>query len=343
MLYISLGDGGAADDQGAGHVPVGNGQDPSNVLGTVLRIDPTGTNSANGNYGVPNDNPFVGVAGFVDEIWAYGLRNPFRFTFDIGTTLNPGSGALLLADVGQNDIQEIDVINKGGNFGWPCREGSFFFDMNGAGGGFVTDIPPHIVPPGLIDPIAQYDHDEGIAIIGGFVYRGTKIPALSGRYVCGEFAVTFANDGRLFHLDANDAVVEFPLVGQAAMGRFVLGFGQDRDGEIYVLVNSTGIPFADGGGQATGAILRLAPEAPFVDLALGKAGAGDAVPRVTGSGTLTPGSPNAVTVSNVLMNAPFAWPGNATPGQQVFIQAWVEDTTASFGRSATNSLQMTGQ
>jgi glucose/arabinose dehydrogenase len=246
-LFISLGDGGAEDDQGVGHSPEGNGQDPSNVLGKILRIDPSGSNSANGNYGIPSDNPFVGREGFVPEIWAYGFRNPFRFSFDSVT------GELIVGDVGQNHIEEIDVVTKGGNFGWRVKEGTFLFDPNGDEPGFVTANSPG-EPPGLIDPLAQYDHDEGIAVVGGFVYRGTAIPALRGNYVFGDFARDSESDGRLFFLLGRDNIREFRLVGQTSLGIKVDGFGQDANGELYVLGNTTGTPFGD-----TGVVLRIAP------------------------------------------------------------------------------------
>ena len=275
FLYISLGDGGAADDQGVGHSPQGNGQDPSNVLGSILRIDPRGSNSANGRYGVPSDNPFVGQAGFVPEIWAYGFRNPFRFSFD---TRN---GELWAGDVGQNDIEEVDVVTKGGNFGWRVKEGSFLFDPNGDQPGFVTERSPG-EPEGLIDPVAEYDHDEGVAVLGGFVYRGDAIPQLRGRYVFGEFSHPETGVGRLFFLDPAERIREFRLVGQESLGLKLDGFGQDADGELYVLGNTTGTPFGE-----TGVVLRIAPrqrdnelEADLngfaeVDPATGEFGAGD--------------------------------------------------------------------
>ena len=275
FLYISLGDGGAGDDQGVGHSPQGNGQDPSNVLGSILRIDPTGTNSSNGKYGIPQGNPFVGQAGFVPEIWAYGFRNPFRFSFDSST------GKLWVGDVGQNDIEEVDVVTKGGNFGWRIKEGSFLFDPNGAQPGFVTARSPG-KPKGLIDPIAEYDHDEGVAVVGGFVYRGDAIPQLRGRYVFGDFSRSSSEFGRLFFLDRAERIKEFRLVGQDSLGLKLDGFGQDADGELYVLGNTTGTPFGE-----TGVVLRIAPrqrdnelEADLngfaeVDPATGEFGAGD--------------------------------------------------------------------
>jgi len=259
MLYIALGDGGGADDQDGepfiggttvtGHGPAGNGQDPSNPLGTILRIDPTkqvGPLGPNGEYTIPPDNPLIGDAEALDEIFAFGFRNPFRFSFD------SVSGSLFAADVGQNDIEEINVVETGGkNFGWRWKEGTFFFDPNGADPGFVTNTDPG-APAGLIDPIAQYDHDEGLAIIGGFVYRGGRIPPLQGRYVFGDFAQTFSNDGRLFHLDGAGEIVEFVFTDRTVLGLSLLGMGQGPDGEVYALVNSTGTP-----SGTTGAVLRI--------------------------------------------------------------------------------------
>jgi glucose/arabinose dehydrogenase/plastocyanin len=258
-LYVSLGDGGGADDRDGqpfiGGVPIvghgcgGNGQNLDAILGKLIRIDPLGNNSANGQYGIPADNPFVGVTG-LDEIWALGFRNPWRYSFDSVT------GTLHCADVGQNDVEEIDVITAGGNYGWRAKEGSFPFVFNGDMDGYVTDVPLD-VPPSLVDPIAEYDHDDGLATIGGFVYRGSKYVQLAGKYVFGDFSRTFSVDGRLFYLDSGNQIKEFlyyqpPL----ALGHALLGFGQDANGEIYALVNDTQTPFG-----TTGAILRIASPA----------------------------------------------------------------------------------
>lgn len=222
------------------------------MLGTILRIDPSGSNSANGQYGIPADNPFVGQSGFVDEIYAYGLRNPYRFSIDSLT------GDMYIADVGQNDIEEIHLGVAGANYGWNLKEGSFCFDPNGNDAGFVTVCEPGQVPADLVDPIAEYDHDEGTAIIGGFVYRGESIPALQGRYIFGDWARTFlGNNGRLFYLDEDNQINEFRLYGQAELGLALNGFGQDAQGEVYVLANATGTPFGD-----TGVVLRIAPPPP---------------------------------------------------------------------------------
>lgn len=236
MLYIAFGDGGAADDQGVGHSPEGNGQDTTNLLGDVIRIDPTGSSSANGQYGIPADNPFVTQAGFLPEIYAYGFRNPFRFSFDTR------SGRMWLADVGQNDIEEVNVVKKGHNYGWRIKEGTFLFDANGTDRGFVTAFSRG-QPGGLKDPIAEYDHDEGVAVIGGFVYHGNEVPALRGLYVFGETI------GRVFYLARNRQIFE-ALDGP--IGAAMLGTGQDAAGEVYVMVNAAGVPFGD-----TGMVLKV--------------------------------------------------------------------------------------
>lgn len=264
-LYVSLGDGGGADDEDGqpfiggpvvGHGPGGNGQNMGVVLGKILRIDPLGSNAANGKYGVPADNPFVGVSGALGEIWAYGFRNPFRFSFD------STSGLLFVGDVGQNDVEEVDVVTRGGNYGWRWKEGGFFFRPDGTDAGYVSKIGQG-VPPGLIDPVAQYDHDEGISVIGGYVAHSPSLRRLNGHYVFGEFSRTFANDGRLFYLKKRKLMgssgrlqksmiteVRYPL--GTSLGLSLLGFGQGGDGELYFLANSTAAP---AGG--TGVVVRI--------------------------------------------------------------------------------------
>lgn len=221
MLYIALGDGGGAHDEGPGHGPRGTGRDNTNPLGSILRIDVNGNNSANGNYGVPAANPFVGGPG-IDEIFAYGFRNPYRMSFDATT------GDLYAGDVGQGDIEEVDVVTSGGNYGWNWLEGSFYFYNSPSTGNYVSDTPPPGLPNDLVAPIAEYDHGDGISVIGGYVYRGTQIPVLQGRYLFGEF------NKRLLYLSAANQVVEFLGVGIAD---YVTGFAQDADNELYVLTN----------------------------------------------------------------------------------------------------------
>lgn len=263
LLYISTGDGGGADDQGVGHGQAGNAQDLGNVLGKILRIDPRRGETGNAPYRIPEDNPFIpretaplgGRAGCADgrcdEIYAYGFRNPFRLSFD------RSQNDLWASDVGQNQIEEVDVVRRGGNYGWRHKEGSFCFDPKGDDAGVVTDARS-CGPAKLQGPVAQYDHDEGVAVIGGFVYRGRAIPSLRGRYVFGDY------NGRLFYLVTKNLagtkkikksrVVELLQPGGERWGLSVLGFGQDATGELYVLGNQTGLP-----SGTTGVVLKIVP------------------------------------------------------------------------------------
>lgn len=261
--YLALGDGGNANDAGPSHIePGGNAQNLSTPLGKMLRFDPLNPAltpgspdaiSANGQYRIPAGNPFQG-AGQVPEIYAYGLRNPYRFSFD------RASGDLIQADVGQNNVEEIDRIILGGNYGWAIKEGDFLFNRtNGPAGpaGTIGTSPGNRSvgsPVGLIDPISgtlgtlEYDHNEGISITGGFVYRGTAIPELYGKYIFGDLALKTAPtraDGRIFYADLQTGQIKaFPLFqfgGSAILpnGLTVHGFGQDADGELYALVTNT--------------------------------------------------------------------------------------------------------
>jgi glucose/arabinose dehydrogenase len=266
LLYISVGDGGFGDDQGPGHVAGGNAQSlaPLNVLGKILRIDPRGHNSANHQYGIPATNPFVGRPG-ADEIYAYGLRNPYRISFD------PVSGKLYATDTGQNAIEEVDVIRAGANYGWHTKEGTFAFDPgspNSPSDGVVTRNSPH-QPAGLTDPIAEYDHTgpngtiNGEAGVGGFVYHGRAIPQLAGRYVFGDYsrkADQNQPDGRLFILNQTGPVTHRVTIlpdNQTRNGDlpvFLLGFGHDNRGELYILANTSG-----GVTGTTGTVKLITP------------------------------------------------------------------------------------
>jgi glucose/arabinose dehydrogenase len=266
LLYISVGDGGFANDVAPGHVPGGNAQSlaPGNVLGKILRIDPRGHNSANGQYGIPRDNPYVGRPG-ADEIFAYGFRNPYRMSFDKTT------GQLWVGDVGQNDIEEVDIVRAGGNYGWHVKEGTFTFNP-GVGldpnGGFVSANSPGM-PAGLIDPVAEYDHtapsgsiEQGEAIVGGFVYRGSSVPALAGKYVFGDYSRVFGQpQGRLFYMCPSPDVTHRVCNLLEDPDMAVFGFAQDAAGELYVLGNRTGVVSGD-----TGVVERLtAAPTPFLD------------------------------------------------------------------------------
>ncbi len=250
LLYIALGDGGGADDVDGqpfiggpivGH-GTGNAQDRTNPLGSILRIDPAGADSANGAYGIPARNPFVG-SGLVEEIYAYGFRNPYRMSADRHT------GRIWVGDVGQNDIEELDSLVTGGNYGWNLKEGSFVFDPNGNDPGFVT-APADL---GTIDPVVEYDHDEGISIIAGYTYRGSEIQDLRGRHVFGDFARSFGQSGRLFATTrGHSGFEELLLPERGELGFALFGFGEDHRGELYVLGNQTSVP-----SGSTGAVYRL--------------------------------------------------------------------------------------
>lgn len=205
FLYIALGDGGSGGD------PHGNGQDPSTLLGSILRID-VDRSSAGRAYGIPEDNPFAGNGqGLREEIFAYGLRNPWRFSFDFST------GDLWAGDVGQNRIEEVDLVEAGGNYGWNIMEGSSCFEPSS--GCDRAD---------LILPVAEYTHDMGISVTGGFVYRGSQVPALEGRYVYADFG-----SGRIWTLDA--ANPEEPDVRQILRtGLSISSFGLDSRGELLL-------------------------------------------------------------------------------------------------------------
>lgn len=227
-LYIAFGDGGGGGDgfgdPSSPHGPTGNGQNISNWLGSILRVDVDGGSP----YAIPPDNPFAAGPG-ADEIYAYGFRNPFKFSFDRG-----GSNALIVADVGQNEWEEIDIVEKGGNYGWRILEGHHAFDPDAAQT-LGVDVK------GLKFPIHEYDHTLGISIIGGHVYRGTNVPALVGRYIFGDFSTGFfAPAGRIFYLEESRPGIwdrfEFELApSNAPLGRFVKAFGEDETGNVYLL------------------------------------------------------------------------------------------------------------
>ena len=266
MLYIADGDGGGADDQGPGHVEGGNAQSLGTILGKILRIDPH--RGPNGEpYTVPDDNPFVNVDGARPEIWAYGFRNPFRTSFDRRT------GDFYVADVGQNSIEEVNVVQRGGNYGWRLKEGSFaFVPGTETEDGFVTDA---VVPGLLNDPIAEYDHcrgpvnpdgsctPEGIAVVGGYVYRGREFEALRGHYVFGDFGQNFfASTGRLFQLGDDDEVLELLHNGEQ-LNRSLLGIGEDARGELYVMSKTGGAPGNVGvtdENNSSGTVQLIVPE-----------------------------------------------------------------------------------
>lgn len=250
-LYIAIGDGGNGNDVGDGHTPnLGNGQDTANLLGKILRIDPllpaltpgsTNPISGNAKYRIPSNNPFVNATG-LDEIYAYGFRNPYRFSFDAA------ADRLIVGDVGQGAIEEIDLVQLGKNYGWNRKEGSFLF--NPANGSVSTDPNPN---PAFVNPTLEYDHGDGISVIGGFVYRGSAIPALSGKYLFGDFLNPATGTGRLFYSDLASGIIQELRLGinTRALGLRIKGFGVDTAGEIYVM--------ADNSNSTAGQVLKIVP------------------------------------------------------------------------------------
>jgi glucose/arabinose dehydrogenase len=241
-LYFTLGDGGGAHDGLAdpvpSHGPIGNGQDLDTTLGKVLRIDVDSAPSPGLAYAIPPTNPFAGGGG-APEIYAWGFRNPYRFSFDDGPG---GSGDLIVADVGQNLYEEVDVVELGQNYGWVLREGFHCFDP------FDPENPPPTCPTTglggepLRDPVLEYDHDVGLAVVGGYVYRGSDVPLLVGKYFFGDFSRDFGPTGQLFHADVagvNAWIRVSPMLpGDAPLGRVLKGIGEDEDGELYVLTGA---------------------------------------------------------------------------------------------------------
>lgn len=211
-LYIALGDGGAADD------PLKAGQRLNTLLGKVLRIDVDHKEGGKA-YAIPKDNPFVGKQGALPEIWAYGLRNIWRMAFDRKT------GKLWASDVGQNLYEEIDIIVKGGNYGWSIREGLHPFSVDGVG--------PR---QDLIEPIWEYHHNVGKSLTGGLVYRGKSLPKLDGYFLYGDYVST-----KIWALKYDDAkkrvTANHPIPDPNVP---IMSFGEDEDGEAYFLTTTIG-------------------------------------------------------------------------------------------------------
>jgi len=207
MLYVVLGDGGAAND------PRDHGQNLGTLLGSVLRIDVREATAA-APYTIPSDNPFVGRDDARPEIWAYGLRNLWRITFDRQT------GELWGADVGQNKWEEVNRIVRGGNYGWNLMEGTHDFKPPKAGAE---------VPDDLIAPVTEYSHQLGLSVTGGYVYRGERIPELVGRYVYGDFVT-----GRVWAVAARDGGAA-DVVELCKAPATISSFAEEPNGELLLL------------------------------------------------------------------------------------------------------------
>jgi glucose/arabinose dehydrogenase len=221
FLYLGLGDGGPGGD------PEGRGQDLSDLLGSILRIDVR----AGDPYTVPVDNPFVGNPNARPEVWSYGLRNPWRFSFD------RANGDLYIGDVGETEVEEIDVstaadgAGRGVNYGWSILEGSQCFRSPGCD------------RTGLTLPVLEYSHREGCSVAGGYVYRGTAIPAVQGHYFYSDLCQRWVRSFRY----AGGVVTEETSWPTLSTGGTIVSFGEDAAGELYIL-------------EAGGRVSRIVPE-----------------------------------------------------------------------------------
>jgi glucose/arabinose dehydrogenase len=267
-LYVATGDGGGANDTGQGHVDDwydenagGNGQNVTeNLLGGILRIDVDEEGGGDSPYAVPDDNPLVDGDG-LDEYYAWGLRNPWRISFD-------GDGRLFVADAGQDLFEEVNLVEKGDNSSWNVKEGSRCFSPDSPGDppDDCPDATPEDVRGGepLVDPIIEYPHQAegepiGSTVIGGYVAKTDHVPGLEGSYVFGDFSASFGEPaGSLFAAmppdDEGQWSMERLVPADGPLERFVLSFGRDRDGRLYVLTSRQLAP--DG---ETGTVYRIDP------------------------------------------------------------------------------------
>ncbi len=259
-LYIASGDGGNANGVGRGHSPIGNSQDLSNLLGKILRID---VNQGN-PYTIPSDNPFSGE-NVRSEIYAMGLRNPWRISFDRG-----GDHALIAADIGQTLYEEVNVIVKGGNYGWNVREGNHCFDPENPKVSPEDCKDEDLAGRAFIGPVLEYKNAngfrndpeaKGISITGGYVYRGKAIPDLAGAYVFADWTVNWALPmGAIYYATPGDdgkwAMKGLELKGTQAgkIQGYVTAFGEDAEGELYILTN-----LMNGLSQRKGKVYKLVP------------------------------------------------------------------------------------
>lgn len=221
MLYLAVGDGGAAND------PHDYGQDLSSLLAKMLRIDVSGKEGGLA-YKIPPDNPFVDNEDARGEIWALGLRNVWRMSFDRET------GELWAGDVGQNRWEEVDIVERGGNYGWNIREGAHRFRRERDGD--ATN---------LIEPVAEYRHRDGLSVTGGYVYRGDEYPALEGVYLYADYSY-----GTFWGLRAKGDGYTEPKVVLKKRGSLISSFGETNDGELFVTS-------FEGGEQGPGAVWKL--------------------------------------------------------------------------------------
>lgn len=238
MLYLGVGDGGAGL---GGHPELCD--NPGRLWGSVLRIDPRGKNSRNGQYGIPSDNPFTAVDGALGEVWCRGLRNPHRITWDTS-----GTGHMFITNIGQHSVEEVNLGQKGADYGWPNREGNFLFDVNANS----ELVYPLVGPDSLYTgPVWQYDHDEGNAVSGGYAYRGNRLSALKGYYIFGDIprgtvfiapvnGLGKGSPGPVFRAALAIGGPETTLAGRSLDARVDLRFAQDASGELYLFTKNDG-------------------------------------------------------------------------------------------------------
>jgi glucose/arabinose dehydrogenase len=226
-LYVTFGDGGGQHDQ---HGPIGNGQNLNTWLGKVLRINI----DVDSTYSVPKDNPFVGKPNVKPEIWAYGFRNPYRISVD------RASKQLFIGEVGQDKWEEVDLLQKGANYGWRVVEGNHCHNPENG-----CDFA------GFVPPITEYAHSEGVSVIGGYVYNGKQIPSIKGKYIFGDWT------GPVWYLQkAGDKW----LRGKVTINNYpsnakITGWGEDQSGELYYLTNTDTGP--GGPGVVTGSVYKI--------------------------------------------------------------------------------------
>jgi glucose/arabinose dehydrogenase len=359
-LYITKGD----DSSG--------GTDLTTIHGSVLRIDvdfaPGNAPGANGQYAIPADNPFVGTGGgVIEEIWAYGFRNPWRMTMD--------TADVWIAEVGEGDIEEIDLVVAGGNYGWMLKQGSFAH----LGTGGVSDDLSGLPPGTYIDPVGEYDHGQlDSSVIGGVIYSGAAFPHLVGDYIFGDWT-----SGRLFQMDTSSgAIQQFSIdpSGDTISGQLsgfptegIIAIEVDADGELLIVVSP-------GDASPIGRIVRVVP-ANWDDLGGGVAGiAGE--PVLLGAGPLLPGSQSSLSLSSAapgalstlvigvaLLGLPFkggllvptpdalfsslpigsngslnlagTWPAGIPSGLSTYYQFWISDAAGPAGFAASNGVRGT--
>ncbi|TDU64303.1 glucose/arabinose dehydrogenase [Prosthecobacter fusiformis] len=281
FLYIGSGDGGGANDNATGHTggsgstsagPVsgtlGNAQDKTKLLGKILRIDPLGTNGDNGEYGIPETNPYAASSGDEKkEIYAFGLRNPWRFSFD-----QPEGGPVRLfcGDVGQVNVEEVNLITSGGNYGWRVKEGSLDFDSTAPNGG-GTLLPPiaEYAHPGVSTPGTEAMPQYGTSITGGYVYRGQAIAGMQGKYLFGDYAMNGSSGGGGVLLGLEETAPGVFALSQVTPWQSlptaarIYAFGVDESGEMYVATKTTGGVLALDGGKPAGTLYKIMPVLPI--------------------------------------------------------------------------------